>query len=1187
MTMFRILDNGTLVHMINYKKTHGRFKTPTLKTNVKEILPFVRGRESFFLTASITQNADFFSPETYSKVQAWKMTETLEEVTKFGKTSVFEPTELGDTIQIFSAARLAKVDFLYKMFIAVLDRTSQDGPDSRVRLFSFQYSDSDYDLDTSPLVSKVFRGELFTNLHSFVNEGRRYLVISRPGTSNSDLNTAKIFQVGFDGALSQVGSDIRSPVSEGVMEDLMPAPSEFTGTTDLLEIKSLQDGEGSYSTQVQVYPYDSAGYWRKDSNQQVVSSGKSYQYSSAFDVTPVPNKMRLLGCGARATEDASSVEFDLFVIPRLPRLEVDERLRYESQVAVKIYQLDRKISQDGGRYLYDLHSRASANVDLHLQQTGSEVTGDWSLQTVTAGTVKASSVPEETNLTINIRMEEKVSSVSDWRDVLEVNFTRLEEKLDSLSARLSSEEFASLDADLLKLNSGHTQVVRSSLSVENMAVLGRLEYPGPHPFNVQVLAKDNETLQMKNIKDIFSLTQNNVAISGTTTFNKSIVFNGGLDSLKLSSELSDNKTVSVSTDSLLRLVGGQVLSVEQVFSAGVVLKGDLLFSEGVGVTSPALSGVLNLADIPLSNLSGHFQMEEVVLDGSGLSAPSLENNFPSEFNTEQLVPRERDNINITGTIQFQSTEFATFGRSVGVVDGDSNFNGKDISSLFEHVAWRDVPDSVDAINFDSVLTFPVDVAFTGNVSFEKDLKVTEINGVAFTDYLQTEALSKEAFSLGGDKTFNHNSSFNEILALTFNSLSLDQFVDKNTEQSLVASIFQYEVTVDDIVPAHKGGYRPSVNGLPPLTIPDMVDGTVNGTRLNMETFFSSILVAPNASIAIRNKMNDIELVERVSQLVRTDQSSVMITGGKIFPLAVSAEDIKIRNVNTDYHGPAKLYRETLVFQDFVNTQNPQTIGSGKTFTGNVTFGDMFFIKSDSKINNIKIAPLLECWVDINAADDVMVIDEPVKFMSLVTQGLKISRIGKIYGDIDPSGNSLFLVDPSSRLCSVVEDSLLNLPDWLTGKVELLSDPSSQNVTEELENLALQYLLPRCPSGSLDNVTATGETGLTGITYLTVILEEEGATTEELALLTVEQKRTSVNHLLASRHGIYLSELVSMTTFQAVSLSCKLPRINSLDVLNDVAKLSEDNEFCWAESECSNTFSELFQSQVVEVSESEV
>ena len=92
------------------------------------------------------------------------MTETLEEVTLYGKTSVFEPKELGDSIQIYNAARLAKVDFLYKMFIAVLDRTAQDGLDSRVRLFSFQYSEDDYDLDTSPLVSEVFRGELFTNL---------------------------------------------------------------------------------------------------------------------------------------------------------------------------------------------------------------------------------------------------------------------------------------------------------------------------------------------------------------------------------------------------------------------------------------------------------------------------------------------------------------------------------------------------------------------------------------------------------------------------------------------------------------------------------------------------------------------------------------------------------------------------------------------------------------------------------------------------------------------------------------------------------------------------------------------------------------------------------------------------------------------------------------------------------------
>ena len=163
---------------------------------------------------------------------------------------------------------------------------------------------------------------------------------------------------------------------------------------------------------------------------------------------------------------------------------------------------------------------------------------------------------------------------------------------------------------------------------------------------------------------------------------------------------------------------------------------------------------------------------------------------------------------------------------------------------------------------------------------------------------------------------------------------------------------------------------------------------------------------------------------------------------------------------------------------------------------------------------------------------------------------------------------------------MVEDSLLNLADWLAGKEELLSDTSSDQAVppEEVEELALQYLLSRSPPGSLENVSATGETGLTGITFLTVILEEQGATREELALMTVEQKRSSVNHLLASTHGIYLSELESLTTFQVVSLTCQLPRINMVDVWSDVAKLSEDNEF-WG----SNTFSALFQSNLVEVS----
>ena len=90
----------------------------------------------------------------------------------------------------------------------------------------------------------------------------------------------------------------------------------------------------------------------------------------------------------------------------------------------------------------------------------------------------------------------------------------------------------------------------------------------------------------------------------------------------------------------------------------------------------------------------------------------------------------------------------------------------------------------------------------------------------------------------------------------------------------------------------------------------------------------------------------------------------------------------------------------------------------------------------------------------------------------------------------------------------MEDSLLNLPDWLAGWKENIS----QEAEAVVEDLTLMYLMSRCPSGSLDNVPTTGETGLTGITYLTLILEEEGVSQEELALMTVEQKEERNIHL---------------------------------------------------------------------------
>ena len=198
-------------------------------------------------------------------------------------------------------------------------------------------------------------------------------------------------------------------------------------------------------------------------------------------------------------------------------------------------------------------------------------------------------------------------------------------------------------------------------------------------------------------------------------------------------------------------------------------------------------------------------------------------------------------------------------------------------------------------------------------------------------------------------------------------------------------------------------------------------------------------------------------------------------------------------------------------------------------------------------------------------------------------------------------NKDLFLDSDTRTCHEVTDSILDIHDWLAGKVtfsqevqDLIADYTSMETDDvdlivemeaEMENLALQYLSPRCPDGSLDSVNVTGDTGLTGITYLTVTMEDMGVSIAELVLLTVEEKRNFINHYVANTHGNYLSQLEGMTTFQVVTLTCRLPTINGLDVWSDSAKLSGDNEFCSEESQCDQTFSADFQANHVQVSQS--
>ena len=164
----------------------------------------------------------------------------------------------------------------------------------------------------------------------------------------------------------------------------------------------------------------------------------------------------------------------------------------------------------------------------------------------------------------------------------------------------------------------------------------------------------------------------------------------------------------------------------------------------------------------------------------------------------------------------------------------------------------------------------------------------------------------------------------------------------------------------------------------------------------------------------------------------------------------------------------------------------------------------------------------------------------------------------------------------------MKDSILSLEEWLVGKPGV--QEFSQEITEEeMTRVARDYLQSRCPPGSLENVNTTGEAGITGITYLTVTMEEMGKTVEDLATMNVSSKRNFVNHRIANTRGIYLSQLEAMTTFDVVKTSCRVPFLNNDDIVSGVARLSADNHFCSAVSPCNQIFSADLESNSVQVS----
>ena len=172
-------------------------------------------------------------------------------------------------------------------------------------------------------------------------------------------------------------------------------------------------------------------------------------------------------------------------------------------------------------------------------------------------------------------------------------------------------------------------------------------------------------------------------------------------------------------------------------------------------------------------------------------------------------------------------------------------------------------------------------------------------------------------------------------------------------------------------------------------IPSLVSGAkfMADNTVDRQTKFAKIILGAQATVKVKNTVNEVNLVDREGQLVKNDQETVSISGDKTFSSAISAGAVKVNSISTDHDGAD--FTKSYTVTDFLSNKNDATISSLKTLTGSVTMKDLTFVGSEAKINNIKVAPITNCWIDTQASGEV-VINKKVDFANINTGDLDIS-----------------------------------------------------------------------------------------------------------------------------------------------------------------------------------------------------
>eukprot|EP00092_Neocalanus_flemingeri_P039028 GFUD01042487.1.p1 GENE.GFUD01042487.1~~GFUD01042487.1.p1 ORF type:complete len:3096 (+),score=601.77 GFUD01042487.1:67-9354(+) len=1225
MTLIRILEDGKLLHILDrYGNQAGQFEVEgTLLKEPADLLTLTRGRTSFTMVASNSPLPDTLDPDDYSAVRGLRIVEKEEKYTAHAVTNYFTAVHMEFKIPVFDVAKIGIVDFLYTTYLAVLDRTVLDGENTRLRLFIFERKSGEYTVDTVAVSTLEFFG-VFTKMHSFVSEsGNRYLVVTKTLTGSDQWNRMKLFLVDMSGQLL-----LKKEIDDqnGEIVDMKPAEKVVAGSEmELLEIRKIDDGA---VMQCRIFGFNKkVGDWEFDPLREVKTLSSDDHKTKVYKAVEVfSQQRRVYGMLFRSGIAADSLVVDMVRFPTGRMPVVDNRLQGESDIVARINMLERKIMTNTDS-LKDGFVEAEENIDTYLLDSKSVVTGNWNIKTLKVGRVlKLDNLPSDTVITVNVKKtdavnDEVVHTTGNFRNVLDVDLSQVSTQLETISSNLPT--LKAKNDDLLLLDTGDvglTQTVTSKVIVDNLMATNTFKLTSDPSesitpqLKVNILAEGEASLAVADLKNVYSTGQGQV-ISGETTFTGQVSVTAGLDTVKLSVD-EDGTITTVKTADLLMYDEDQTFPLSQEFTGDVSVSGSISFGSGIkGMDEKGTEIEFSVDVQAASSILGDIKLNALATaSGDGLTASHLASTFRA-VDESDIVSANAETVEIKGKLIISTTDVDNFkasGNSIGIVG--AKMNSHNIKTLYDYAAWTYTPSSLPSI---SDISFTKNVAFSNSIIINNDFTVININDISVDKYITKPYWdSTGECLLEGSKTLKSPSTFDEVIATSYNDVTLEKFVTKSTEQDEFSSIntFTAGTTLTNIVAGDTS--TPIVDGknlvlLLSSDIPSVISSAshIQNDLLASDMQFTKLKIGSDATLKITGAMNGIDLGNRFPQIVLNSESTVTITGDKTFKSEVTADAVTFNTVTTREGENYKL-------SDFINSLNPQTISGKKNFKKQVTFSNMFIVGETTKVNSVKAAPLLQCWIDRLSEAESIEIDKKISFNHLKTPGLKITRQGNPRNNDDEDrqghnynqlecknlpcchwtdghwgdewnpaqcwssvGQNQCFLPGNPRNCDDMTDSLFSAASWIVneGTVEELS-------SAELRTKVLAYLDDKIPASELSSAPEAGAGGLPAMTFLSVILSENPLyypSSEQLEM-DFDEKRHLVNHYLYKNIGLKSSILSGYTDVELARLTCRYPTLNQKDVKTDLALLDQDNVFCLMEATCLQTFAGGFETNLLEV-----